>query len=307
MKRFLALLLAASATSAQLGFGATDLGTVQRVSVPASISSDESSLTWADVPPERIAQWRELAVSGKGVAVAKLRGEGRVQVVLFSGTNVVPWASRVASGATLRFDSAEELAAFLRAVGAGVRLSSGGLKDDAGIVEPFSEEERCLLRLDDPLEGERDQELPGTRRAARVDDPEFDWIKRGTLSWVSERGYLYLAADGRSMFVSGDPAKVAALVRAELYDVQRLDALVRERLPEVMLRLLGNRDAFILSRSYLERRVAVLGECGERPETVAADGELLAKHVAVEPLVQIDGRRWTLTMPVLNADGSVEQ
>ncbi|HLP02992.1 MAG TPA: hypothetical protein VK163_13265 [Opitutaceae bacterium] len=246
-------------------------------------------------------------MSGKGVAVAKLRQDGVARVVLFAGANVVSQASSIAVNARLRFDSVEQLYGFLRVVGAGVSLQDGGagLGDDAGIVERFTSEERALLRLDGVLADERDLEQLQARRSSRVTEPIFDWIRSGVLYWVSRHGYQYRSSDGRLSYLSGDPGRVAALISAEFHDARRSEAFVRDQLPDVMARLLGPRGATAVTASFLERRSAA-ARGGKRGRPTAGD-DLLAKHVSSGPLVVSDGHVWSLTMPVLNADGSIER
>ena len=276
---------------------------------PTVATASKPLLAWADIPAARLAAWRELALSGKGVAVVKLRQGECGQVMLSHVTNFAFPASSVRTEPALRFASAEDLAAFLRAVGAGVGLSDGSwqLVDDTGIVERFTPEEKRLLRLDDPLGYDGEPEPLRSDATSEVTAPEFAWVHRGTLQWGRSCGFQYRTTAGRLALVSGDPVMVAAAIRAELSDEQLLDALVREQLPAIFLRLLADQDAVIITRAYFDRWSAATQTRGGDPAAAAAASELLARHMAAGTLVTSDRHRWSLSMPVLRTDCSIER
>jgi hypothetical protein len=112
--------------------------------------------------------------------------------------------------------------------------------------------------------------------------------------------------------VSGDPVKVQAIFREEFNDVRQIHEFVQSRLPHVALYMLGKREAYIITRSYLERRAAVPKErwpASVQPEELRASEALLQRYVIDGSPVRMiaDMNGWTLTMPVANGDGSIER
>lgn len=279
--------------------------------LPDLVEADTSNLAMPAIVTGQLRRWKDLVASGKGMMVAKLRQGGATQIVVFPGANYSLSGLRLGDDSYLCFESVDQFCEYQRSIGAGVLYSDGSglLSAEPGHEALFSEEERRMLRLDDPLGDERDLDALKKARAGKVGDPAFDWIRSGTLYHVRDSGYQYRAADGRFASVFGDPRKVAAMICEEIHDARKMDSFVRNQLPEVLFRLLGDSDvsAAVLTRSYIDRRLADVRERGDRVRDSAKDNELLERFVSGEPLVMVDGLWWRLAMYVLNADGSVER
>ena len=276
-----------------------------------------SILPQANTEADTLDRWRTLARSGKGVFAAKLRQDFRVRVALFPGTNRMLSATEAAKYATVWFDSVDQVSDFLRVTRTGINLGDGGhsLTDDAGILQPFTDDEKQKLRMGDPLRDPLSMAAPHAVRGRKVDFPLFNWVRRGTLYWLDDQQigvFQYRTSDGVMSIVSGDPVKVQALIQAELYDDRQMLEFVQSRLPHVALYMLGKREAYIITRSYLERRAAVSKDrwpAGVQPEELRASEALLQRYVIdgspVRMITEMNG--WTLTMPVTNGDGSIER
>ena len=276
-----------------------------------------SIIPQANTEADTLERWRKLARSGKGVFAAKLKHPFSARVALFAGTNGGATASGVAQTAPLWFDSVDQVCDFLRVTRTGINLGDGGhsLTDDAGILQPFTDDEKQKLRMGDPLRDPLSMAAPHAVRGRKVDFPLFNWVRRGTLYWLDDQQigvFQYRTSDGVMSIVSGDPVKVQALIQAEINDDRQMREFVQSRLPHVALYFFGKREAYIITRSYLERRAAVSKDrwpAGVQPEELRASEALLQRYVIdgspVRMITEMNG--WTLTMPVTNGDGSIER
>ena len=283
----------------------------------AKDKSQVSIIPQANTEADTLDRWRKLARSGKGVFAAKLKHPFSARVALFSGSNGTQSTAGVAKTATVWFDSVDQVCDFLRATKTGINLGDGGhaLSDDAGILQPFTDAEKLKLRMGDPLRDPLSMAAPHAVRGRKVDFPLFNWVRLGTLYWLDDQRigvFQYRTSDGVMSIVSGDPVKVQAVVREEFNDVRQMHEFVQSRLPHVALYMLGKREAYIITRSYLERRAAVPKErwpASVQPEELRASEALLQRYVIDGSPVRMiaDMNGWTLTMPVTNGDGSIER
>jgi hypothetical protein len=283
-------------------------------------AKDKSQVSFApqaNNEADTLDRWRKLARSGKGVFAAKLKHPFSARVALFAGSNGTQSAAGVAKTATVWFDSVDQVSDFLRAARSGIVLGDGGhsLTDDAGILQPFTDAEKLKLRMGDPLRDPLSMAAPHAVRGRKVDFPLFNWVRLGTLYWLDDQRigvFQYRTSDGAMSIVSGDPVKVQAIFREEFNDVRQMHEFVQSRLPHVALYMLGKREAYIITRSYLERRAAVSKDrwpASVQPEELRASEALLQRYVIdgspVRMITEMNG--WTLTMPVTNGDGSIER
>jgi hypothetical protein len=276
-----------------------------------------SIIPQANTEADTLDRWRKLARSGKGVFAAKLKHPFSARVALFAGTNGTLTTSQAAKHATLWFDSVDQVCDFLRVTRTGINLGDGGhsLTDDAGVLQPFTDAEKQKLRMGDPLRDPISMAAPNAVRGRKVDFPLFNWVRLGTLYWLDDQRigvFQYRTSDGAMSIVSGDPVKVQAIFREEFNDVRQIHEFVQSRLPHVALYMLGKREAYIITRSYLERRAAVPKErwpASVQPEELRASEALLQRYVIDGSPVRMiaDMNGWTLTMPVANGDGSIER
>jgi hypothetical protein len=271
-----------------------------------------------------LQRWGMISKSGKGIIVAKIKRENRVRIVFFAAGNFGYTASFIAKNPSLLFgfDSVEEAARFLQANPPSSALRAATVEaciGGPGILLNFTDEERRALGNIDtagaPLVASVKENTPKPEeiRARKVDFPLFDFVKHGSLYWLDNLGegaFQYRTNDGGLSIVSGNMAKVQALIRAEIDDDQQMPKFLQIRFPHVALYFFGKREAYIITRSYLEKRASVPTDrwpVGVQPQDWDRSTGLLQKYVVSVTPVQVEGGKWNLGMYVTNRDGSIEK
>ena len=267
----------------------------------------------------RVEGWKEISASAKGLLVAKISQEGRVRFVFTNKTNYGARPSFLATS-IFRFDSVDEAARFLQANPPKAALFAatvGSFIKDPGFLLVITDEEKRKLGIaEDDSPGTQiaaNERKPDEIHAKKVDFPLFDWVKHGSLYWLDKLGegaFQYRSQDGGLSILSGDIAKAQAMIRAEINDEQKTREFLRTRFPHVALYFFGKREAYIVSRSYLEQRDALPKDrwpAGVQQEEIERSAALLQRHAVDATPLKFDGEKWKLEMNVTNRVGSIER
>lgn len=269
---------------------------------------------------QAIEKWEKLSRSGKGLYVGKIKRDDQTQIVFFRSTNFpIPVSRMVNESITVTFPSVDSAAGFLQAhpLDVSIFLSEavvGLLNDPEKMLSSLTDAERLKLGL--PL---RDSPKPvgkkptGANPERKVDYPLFDWVRTGKLYWLDnyEGGaFQYRPADGASFIVSGNIEKIQKLIREEIKNERHMHDFLLKKLPYVTVYFFGKRSTYIVTRSHIKKRSDMASDNwpqGVSTETFNHSEALLKKYIVESTPVSLKDGKWTLSMNVVNFDGSVEK